>query len=65
MQVEKKYMIRLTIAFVVMSVALGGLFAVGDIVPIVVVGAVWIFTAFNVIKYSRAYVRQIQEIPTS
>ncbi len=65
MQIDKKYMIRLTIAFIVMSVALGGLVAVGDMLPIIVVGAVWIFTAFNVIKYSRAYTRQLQEVPVS
>lgn len=65
MQVDKKYLTRLSIAFLVMSVALGGLVATGEIAPIVIMGAVWLFTAFNVVRYSRAYTRQLQEISNS
>lgn len=61
MQVDKKYLTRLSIAFLVMSVALGGLAATGELVGIVIIGVVWLYTAFNVIKYSRAYTRQLQE----
>ncbi|MDO5508143.1 hypothetical protein [Corynebacterium stationis] len=65
MQVDKKYLIRLNIAFLIISVALGGLVATGEIAPIVIGGAVWLYTVFNVIKYNRAYDRQLQEISTS
>lgn len=65
MQVDKKYLIRLNIAFLIISVALGGLVATGEIDPIVIMGAVWLFTAFNVVRYSRAYTRQLQEISNS
>ncbi|MFH0411976.1 hypothetical protein ACG98H_07685 [Corynebacterium sp. L4756] len=60
MWVEKNYLRRLTFGFLLISVSLGGLAANGAVLGTLVVGATWVVTAFNVIKYSRAYVRQLE-----
>lgn len=60
MQVEENYLRRLTIGFLLISVGLGGLAANGAVLLTLVVGATWVVAVFNVIKYSRAYVRQLE-----